>query len=92
VRARPISAGGRAHHLQYFYDDLGQLIKVIDSTGIAIEYVDDPVGNILEIKRSTLEESGHLRLYAEARASGGIGQDRRAGVSADPLGEMSRFT
>jgi YD repeat-containing protein len=38
---------------QYFYDELGQLVKVVDSTGNVIEYVYDKVGNILEIKRST---------------------------------------
>src|SRR5271157_3460001 len=36
---------------QYFYDDLGQLTKVIDSTGIEIDYVYDSVGNILQINR-----------------------------------------
>jgi YD repeat-containing protein len=39
---------------QYFYDDLEQLVKVIDSAGNVIEYVYDPVGNILEIKRSSV--------------------------------------
>jgi len=32
----------------YFYDDLGQLKKVVDSTGVALDYRYDPVGNILE--------------------------------------------
>src|SRR5437667_6722140 len=36
---------------QYFYDGLGQLTRVVDSTGVVIEYVYDPVGNILEVKR-----------------------------------------
>src|SRR5580693_3803388 len=39
---------------QYFYDDLNQLIKVVDSTGVVIQYVYDPVGNILQINRSTV--------------------------------------
>lgn len=38
---------------QYFYDNLGRLSKVIDSTGTVIEYLYDEVGNILEIKRSS---------------------------------------
>jgi YD repeat-containing protein len=38
----------------YYYDDTGQLVKVIDSTGVVIEYVYDAVGNMLEIKRSTI--------------------------------------
>jgi YD repeat-containing protein len=40
--------------IQYVYDDLGRLIKVIDPTGNVAEYVYDAVGNILEIKRSTI--------------------------------------
>lgn len=39
---------------QYFYDELGQLVKVVDSTGTVIEYVYDEVGNMLEIKRFTV--------------------------------------
>ncbi len=37
---------------QYFYDELGQLTKVIDSAGNVIEYVYDAVGNMLEIRRT----------------------------------------
>jgi YD repeat-containing protein len=40
--------------IQYVYDDLGRLIMVIDANGNAAEYVYDAVGNILEIRRSTL--------------------------------------
>ena len=39
---------------QYIYDDLNQLTKVIDSTGVVIEYVYDPVGNIIQINRSSI--------------------------------------
>src|SRR5712691_9017831 len=39
---------------QYLYDDTGQLTKVVDSTGVVIEYVYDAVGNMLEIRRSTV--------------------------------------
>jgi len=58
---------------QYFYDDTGQLIKVVDSTGIVIEYVYDPVGNILEIKRSTLATPNGLQLFNFTPAQGGPG-------------------
>lgn len=37
---------------QYVYDETNQLVKVLDSTGVLIEYVYDEVGNILEVKRS----------------------------------------
>jgi YD repeat-containing protein len=49
---------------QYVYDDLGQLIKVVDSTGIVIEYVYDSVGNTLQIKRSTLATPGALTIFS----------------------------
>jgi YD repeat-containing protein len=43
---------------RYFYDDVNQLVKVVDSTGVVIQYVYDPVGNILQINRSTVALSG----------------------------------
>ncbi len=58
---------------QYFYDDLGQLTKVVDSTGNVVEYVYDPVGNILQIKRST-SPAGALAIFSFTPQSGGIGQ------------------
>ena len=47
---------------KYIYDDLNQLTKVIDSTGVVIQYVYDPVGNILQINRSTVQP-GVLTLF-----------------------------
>jgi YD repeat-containing protein len=46
--------GQHSPGIQYVYDDLGRLSKVIDPAGNAAEYVYDAVGNILEIRRSTL--------------------------------------
>jgi YD repeat-containing protein len=39
---------------QYFYDDLNQLAKVVDSTGVVVTYVYDGVGNITQINRSSV--------------------------------------
>jgi YD repeat-containing protein len=47
---------------QYFYDDLNQLVTVVDSTVVVIQYVYDPVGNILQINRSTVP-SGMLTIF-----------------------------
>lgn len=58
---------------QYFYDDLGQLTKVVDSTGTIIEYVYDPVGNILQIKRSGVAP-GTLAIFSFTPQRGGIGE------------------
>ena len=38
---------------QYFYNNTGQLIKVIDSSSNEIDYTYDAVGNILQITRGT---------------------------------------
>ena len=42
---------------KYFYDDAGQLFRVLDSSGNLIEYDYDAVGNILQIQRSTVSAS-----------------------------------
>jgi len=56
---------------QYFYDDTGQLIRVVDSTGNVIEYVYDAVGNIVEVKRSLLPSPGSLVIFGFTPQSGG---------------------
>lgn len=58
---------------QYFYDDLGQLTKVVDATGAAVEYVYDPVGNILQIRRSSLAP-GALAIFNFTPQRGFAGQ------------------
>jgi YD repeat-containing protein len=47
---------------QYFYDDIGELVRVVDSTGVVIEYVYDAVGNMLQINRSSLN-GGALTIF-----------------------------
>lgn len=59
--------------VQYYYDDLGELTKVVDSTGTVIEYVYDPVGNILQIKRSSIAP-GTLAIFNFTPQRGGPGQ------------------
>jgi len=56
---------------QYFYDDRNQLAKVVDSTGIVIEYIYDGVGNILEVKRSTLSSPGATSVFNFTPQQGG---------------------
>src|SRR2546425_47485 len=58
---------------QYLYDDRNQLSKVVDSTGIVIEYIYDPVGNILEVKRSTLASPGALSIFSFTPQQAGPG-------------------
>jgi len=39
---------------RYFYDDAGELFRVLDSTGTLIEYDYDAGGNIIQVNRSTV--------------------------------------
>ena len=48
---------------QYFYDDLNQLSKVVDSTGVVVAYVYDAVGNITQINRSNVA-TGVLTIFS----------------------------
>jgi YD repeat-containing protein len=56
---------------QYFYDDKGRLIKVIDSTGDVAEYIYDRAGNIVEIKRSSV--AGNLFIFSFTPQQGAPG-------------------
>lgn len=38
----------------YFYDDSGEIFRVLDSTGTLVEYIIDPAGNITQTNRSTI--------------------------------------
>jgi YD repeat-containing protein len=76
---------------QYFYDDLGQLIKVVDSTGIVIEYVYDAVGNILEIKRSTISDLAILDFSPRQGPVGTTVTIRGQGFSATPAENLVQF-
>jgi YD repeat-containing protein len=72
--ARPSSLVAQSNiTFQYFYDDLGQLIKVVDSTGVFIDYVYDAVGNIVQIKRGVAPTVGALAIFNFAPQQGSIG-------------------
>lgn len=79
---------------QYFYDDLGQLVKVVDSTGNVIEYVYDEVGNIVQIKRGTGPAPGTLAILNFTPQQGNIGDTvtiQGQGFSAHALDNTVRF-
>lgn len=76
---------------QYFYDDLGQLVKVIDSTGNVIEYVYDPVGNILEIKRSSVSALAIFSFTPQHGPVGTVVTIQGQGFSANPIDNVVRF-
>lgn len=57
---------------RYFYDDAGQLIRVIDSFGNVVDYVYDEVGNIVEVRRGT-RTAGQLAIDSFTPQRGGPG-------------------
>ena len=59
--------------VQYFYDDLGRLTRVVDPSGNVATYTYDAVGNILKISRSTLASPTTLAILNFTPAQGGIG-------------------
>lgn len=77
--------------VQYVYDALGRLVKVIDAAGHVAEYVYDPVGNILEIRRATV--SG-LVIFDFAPQRGAVGTTvtiQGQGFSTNPSGNLVLF-
>jgi YD repeat-containing protein len=66
------SANGQAA-FQYFYDDSGQLIRVIDSAGNEIDYTYDAVGNIVQVTRTTAPGAGALAVLDFTPQSGSVG-------------------
>ena len=76
---------------QYFYDELGQLTKVVDSAANVIEYVYDPVGNILEIKRSTISGLSVFGFSPEHGAIGTTVMIRGQGFSGTPSDNTVAF-
>ena len=80
-----------AETFQYVYDETGQLIKAIDSTGTVIEYVYDEVGNILEIKRSTVAGLAIFDFSPKAGPVGTTVDIQGQGFSAEPLDNVVEF-
>src|SRR5258708_2129009 len=71
---------------QYFYDDLNQLVRVVDSTGVVVEYAYDSVGNILQINRSNVTP-GALAIFSatpQTIATGGTITIQGQGFSTTP--------
>jgi YD repeat-containing protein len=78
---------------RYFYDDAGQLQKVVDSTGVVLEYVYDSVGNILEVRRSTSPPGG-LKLFSFTPVLGApltMVTIRGEGFAGTPTGNIVKF-
>jgi YD repeat-containing protein len=79
--------------IQYYYDDLGRLVTVVDSFGDVVAYVYDQVGNIVQIKRSTVT-AGSLAIFDFNPKEGPIGTQvtiRGQGFSATSASDIVKF-
>jgi YD repeat-containing protein len=60
--------------VQYFYDDIGRLIRVVDGSGNVASYAYDAVGNLLSISRSSVPANNGLAILSFSPQSGTVGQ------------------
>lgn len=73
-----------ADQAQYFYDELGRLVGVVDGTGNAAVYVYDEVGNLLRIDRFTTGATG-IGIFLVAPGSTRVGTNVQIqGFGFDP--------
>ena len=80
--------------LQCFYDDTGQLIKTVDPAGNITTYSYDPVGNIVQVSRSTLSSPGAMSVFNVTPQKGGVGQTvtiQGQGFSSSPASNLVKF-
>jgi YD repeat-containing protein len=59
--------------LRAFYDEVGQLTKVVDAAGNVTTYTYDAVGNILSVSNSKLSAPGALAIFSLSPRQSGIG-------------------
>ena len=79
--------------IQYYYDDLGRLVRMVDPAGDVVTYVYDAVGNILQIQRSTVSQ-GQLAIFDFNPQEGPIGISvtiRGQGFNANPALDLVKF-
>lgn len=77
--------------VQYVYDALGRLVKVIDGQGNVAEYVYDAVGNILEIRRSTISGLAMFDFTPQGGAVGTTVTIQGQGFSPTPANNVVTF-
>ncbi len=59
--------------VQYFYDDLGRLGRVVDQNGNSATYHYDAVGNLLSITRTTVPANNGLSILSFSPQQGPAG-------------------
>jgi YD repeat-containing protein len=73
------------------YDDAGRLVKVIDPSGTVLEYIYDETGNILEIRRTTLNGLAIIGFMPGQGPAGAAVAIQGQGFNPTPAGNDVRF-
>jgi YD repeat-containing protein len=87
-------AVSQGNPVQYFYDDLGRLVKVIDQSGNVATYSYDAVGNILKVTRSTVTVGSTVAVFSFAPQRGTVGTSvtiQGQGFSSTPSQNTVQF-
>jgi YD repeat-containing protein len=80
--------------VQYFYDDLGRLVKVVDQNGNVASYQYNALGNLLSITSSALPGSNGLAILNFTPQQGPVGTKvtiQGQGFSATPSADTVQF-
>ena len=89
-----LSPPTHAQEVRYYYDALNRLIGVVDPQGQAAEYVYDGVGNLLQIRRYTVDPGATVSLAMVTPAKGPEGATVELfgqGFSSTPADNTVRF-
>lgn len=75
----------------FVHDASGQLTRVIDATGVALEYIYDETGNLLEIRRTTITGLAILGFTPSQGPAGTTVTIQGQGFSPTPAANEVRF-
>jgi YD repeat-containing protein len=74
-----------------FRDESGQIVKILDASGIVVEYVYDQSGNLLEIRRSSINGFSILSFSPQQGSVGARVTIQGQGFGAAPASNDVRF-
>lgn len=80
--------------VQYYYDDAGRLIRVVDQNGNVATYNYDAVGNLVSISRSSLPGNNGLAIISFSPQQGPVGTVvtiQGQGFSTTPADDSVQF-
>jgi YD repeat-containing protein len=90
-----ITRPGATQEIRYFYDDINRLIAIVDAQGNSASYIYDSVGNLLEIRRFTVDPTAAVSITLVTPSRGSVGTTMQlfgAGFSATPAQNTVTFS